>query len=483
MNNENKNLKSRVLIIDDNLKFLSEIKVTLSTDLDVTTVPSAEAAMGLMINQSFQLILLDYEMPKLSGFQFLKILKQRYPETPVIMLTGKSDSDIIIETMRAGATDFVIKGSEDFEANLKFRIAQALDKIAIVKQNRKLTDKINSQNNKIEIIGASNLAMKLKSDILRLKGTSASVLITGENGTGKELIARNLNVQEDDSSRPFIAINCGAITSTLFESELFGHMKGAFTGATENKIGKFQAANGGDIFLDEITEITPAQQAKLLRVLQEKVITPVGSNKEISIDVRVIAATNRNLEEEIAHGRFREDLYHRINRMIIYSPALRERKEDILVLAEVFLKRKMPMGKFTEAAKKALLNNSWPGNIRDLENTIERAVILAKDERRPLITPEHLVLRNSANRPTKNSIFIPSDLLPKSENDISELGLQRSIDWVEKIYIDRSLELTGNDNLAVYTKINMPKASYFRRKKAIGLTADQEYENTTEDLH
>lgn len=474
MEESKKITKLKIMVVDDNQKFLFEMNATLSSEFDITIALSAPIAMGLMVNQKFDLILLDYEIPIMSGFEFLKILKKRYSEIPVIMLTGKSDSEIIIQTMRAGATDFVIKGSEDFEANLKFRIAQTLERNAIVKKNKKLTEKIESQSRRYEIIGSSLSAEKLKSDILRLKDTSISVLITGENGTGKELIARNLNIQEEDSSRPFIAVNCAALTPSLFESELFGHEKGAFTGALEKKIGKFQAADGGDIFLDEIGEISPELQAKLLRVLQEKVITPVGSNKEIPIDVRIISATNKNLEAEIAKGNFREDLYHRLNKMRIYSPALRERKEDILSLAEVFLKRKMPMFKFTDETKKALNNYPWPGNIRELENTIEGATIMARDAKRPFISVEHLRLKTSEERLTSSSIFVPSTLLPKSESEISASGYETCLNWMERVYIERCLDLMGNDNQAVYTKINLSKAQFFKRKKAIGITTEQE---------
>lgn len=472
---KNKNtLNPKILVVDDNQQFLSEMKTTLSDSYDVATAASASAAMALMPSQSFNLILLDFEMPHMTGLEFLKLIKRRHPEMTVIMLTGKSDSDTIIQTMQAGAADFVIKGSEDFTASLKFRIAQTLEKISMLRQNQKLTAKVSTQNQKIEIIGASKMAMKLKSEILQLKGSTASVLITGENGTGKELIAKNLNVQEDDPTRPFIAINCAAITATLFESELFGHTKGAFTGATENKIGKFQAADGGDIFLDEIGELTPELQAKLLRVLQERVITPVGSNKEIKIDVRVIAGTNKNIENEIAQGRFREDLYHSINRIKIYSPSLSQRKEDILLLAEFFLRKHHPSAKFSEAAKKALINHKWIGNIRELENTVERAVIMARGSRRHYIAVEHLILSSSNTRPTKDSVFIPSELLPKAESDISSSALQNCIDWVERLFLARSLEILKDDNQAVYTKVEMSKANYFRRKKAIGLTAEQE---------
>jgi DNA-binding NtrC family response regulator len=199
----------------------------------------------------------------------------------------------------------------------------------------------------------------------------------------------------------------------------------------------------------------------------------VGSNKEIPIDVRVISATNKNLEAEVAQGKFREDLYHRISKFNIYSPSLQERKEDILILAEIFLKRKMPLFRLSEEAKKALLNHLWSGNIRELENTIERASIMARDAQKPIILIEHLMLKNSEARPTKSSFFVPTGLLPKEENEISDLGLGACLNWMERTYLECSLEIMKNDNQAVYSKVNMSKAYYFKRKKAIGLTPDQ----------
>jgi DNA-binding NtrC family response regulator len=466
--------KLKILVVDDDSNFLSEMKNILSSEFDVTTITSARSAMGLLYKENYNLVLLDYEMPEMSGFEFLKLLQQRYSEVPVIMLTGYSDSEIIINTMQAGANNYVVKGCDDFEAKLKYRIAMALEKTAIVKLNQKLSEKLQSQLSIFEIVGASRLTMKLKSEILKLKGSSASVLITGESGTGKELIARNLNLQEGDLSRPFIAINCAAMTSSLFESELFGHVKGAFTGATETKIGKFQAADGGDIFLDEIGELTPELQAKLLRVLQLKVITQVGSNIEIPINVRIIVATNRNLELEISQGRFREDLYYRINRIIICSPPLRERKDDIILIAETVLKRTAPMFKFSSEAKKILLNNSWPGNIRDLENIIERAIINAKADNSPVIKVAHLTITKSDVKLIKNSLHALDPFLPQTEKEISSKGLLACMNWAERTYIEQCLELMKNDNQALYSKFNISKAYYFKRKKAIGLTTEVE---------
>lgn len=469
--------KAQILVVDDNPKFIEAVKTILTPDFEVTTANSAQMAMLNLDKKTFHLVLLDYEMPHTNGEQALKRIVQRYAGTPVIMLTGKSDSETIINTMRSGASDYVIKGSEDFENTLKHRIKIILDASALVKQNRKLTEKIISQKSNIEIIGNSPVVMKLRSDIEKLKGTSAYVFISGENGTGKELIARNLNAQENDPSRPFIGINCATLSQTLIEGELFGHKKGAFTGATENRIGKFQAADGGDIFLDEITEIPLELQAKLLRVLQQKVITPVGSNSEIAVDVRVIAATNRNLTEEVAQGRFRQDLYYRLNQISIYSPSLRERKQDIEILAAEFLKRKMPVARFSNTAMKALLAHSWHGNIRELENTIERATILAKHARRPIIMPEHLVLELNTEKPTKKSVFVPDALFPKEEKDISKESLQNCMNWMERSYLERTLEILKQDNQATYSKVGMSKAHYFRRKKAIGLASDDESGN------
>jgi len=423
----------------------------------------------------------------MTGLEFLKILKRRFTNLPVIMLTGEKDSETIIETMKAGATDFVIKGSEDFQTNLKFRIGQALERIALLEKNlklaaenidqaeknRRLAEKVAAQARKWEILGTSAGILKMKSGLLNLKGSGAGVLITGENGTGKELVARNINLQEDDSSRPFIAVNCAAITATLFESELFGHAKGAFTGATDNKPGLFKLADGGDLFLDEIGEVPLEMQPKLLRALQEKTFTPVGSTKPVSVDVRVISATNRNLEDEVRKGRFREDLFYRLNRFVVKVPALRERPEDILPLAEEFLRRLLPVARLSEPARKFLLGYSWRGNIRELENAIERAAVQAKGLTRPVIKVEHLGLATTNPIPD-SAQFVPSGLLPTSKEEIAPDHFQKCLNWIERTYIEKGLGFLGGDNNALYTKLGLSKAHYFRRKKAIGLSSDSE---------
>lgn len=383
---------TKILAVDDDPKFLGAVQDYLKSDYEVITAADGPAAMKAIAQSRPELILLDFCLPQMTGLELLKIFKRRFSDLPVVMLTAEREPDTIIETMKAGANDYVIKGTEDFEANLKFRIGLTLERAVLLRRNRELKDenlshveknqklsaKVAAHSRNYEILGNSAAVLKLKSNIERFKGTNPFILITGENGTGKELVARALNAQEDDPARPFIAVNCAAIAPTLFESEFFGHVKGAFTSAMDNKVGQFKLADGGDIFLDEVGEIPIEMQAKLLRVLQEQTFTPVGAVKPVSVNVRVIAATNRDLQVEIRKGRFREDLFYRLNQINLHVPPLRERPEDILVLADAFLKRALPMAKLSEPVKKILVEHSWRGNIRELQNAIECAVVFVK---------------------------------------------------------------------------------------------------------
>lgn len=473
-------LRPKLLLIDDDKRFSEEVARTLSGDSEVILAGDPTEGHRLLAQTKPDLLLLDYGLPGLSGLEMLKILRRRMPDLPIVMLTGESGVDTVIETMKAGANDYIIKGSEDFEANLKFRIAQALERSAILRKNRqlqeendihaernrKLAEKIEAEARSYEILGSDEKTLKLKRDMLRLKGEDAYVLITGENGTGKELVARGLNLQESDKSRPFVAINCAAIPASLFESEFFGHIKGAFTGASENKVGQFKLADGGDIFLDEIGEVPLPMQAKLLRVLQEKTFTPVGSTKSLTVDVRVIAATNRDLEIEIAKGNFREDLYYRLNKITLRTPALRERPSDIVPLAEEFLRRRIPAAKLSEPAKKALIAYPWRGNIRELQNVIERASVLVKDSNRPILKPEHLVL--SETQKMGLSISLPLGILPKNKNDVSAESRQNAIDWIERLFWEEGHKY-ADENREFYSRIGISKTYYYERKKDLSL--------------
>jgi len=326
----------KVLALDDDLSFLGELKIALEDFVTFNGAGKVTEAMRAMVNDRPDLVLLDMNMPEVTGLEFLRVLKQRAQGIPVIMLTAESDPDIIVQTMKAGADDFVVKGSPDFLASLRVRISQALKLSKVKKLNEALSSKLKEAESKYEILGISPSTIKLRADIAKFKGANAYVLILGENGSGKELVARNLNLQENDPSRPFVAVNCGAIPAELFESELFGHVKGSFTGAVADRTGLFVQANGGDIFLDEIGELPPDLQVKLLRVLQNKEVTPIGSTKTIKLNVRVIAATNQKLEELVSDGKFRSDLFFRINQLVLQTTPLREHPEDILFLARHF---------------------------------------------------------------------------------------------------------------------------------------------------
>lgn len=464
---------STILSVDDDPKFRAAITDTLSDQYNLVTASDGPSALMAVAQYRPDLVLLDMNMPELSGMDFLRLLKQRAPHLPVVMLTGETDPSIIVQAVKTGASDYVVKGTEDFDTNLKFRISQVLQLEGIKRENHALVEKIHGEATaRYEILGDSPEVLKLKADIAKFKGTGIFVLINGENGTGKELVARNLNLQEGNPRRPFVAVNCGAITSTLFESELFGHVKGSFTGAVANKDGYFVAANGGDIFLDEIGELPPDMQVKLLRVLQEKVVTPVGSNKQIKIDVRVIAATNRSLEEMVRKGKFRQDLYFRLNQVTMTTPPLRQRPGDIRLLAQNFANRHIPGIRISADALKMLEAHSWPGNIRELWNSMERACILARGEARSKIKPEHLAFADIETSP--DNIRLPHELQPLSIDRLTEANFKKIIAWIERAYIERGLKLLNGDNAALFERLGFSRAGYFRKKKELGLSEERE---------
>lgn len=464
---------STILSVDDDPKFRAAITDTLSDQYNLVTASDGPSALMAVAQYRPELVLLDMNMPELSGMDFLRLLKQRAPHLPVVMLTGETDPSIIVQAVKTGASDYVVKGTEDFDTNLKFRISQVLQLEGIKRENHALVEKIHGEATaRYEILGDSPEVLKLKADIAKFKGTGIFVLINGENGTGKELVARNLNLQEGNPRRPFVAVNCGAITSTLFESELFGHVKGSFTGAVANKDGYFVAANGGDIFLDEIGELPPDMQVKLLRVLQEKVVTPVGSNKQIKIDVRVIAATNRSLEEMVRKGKFRQDLYFRLNQVTMTTPPLRQRPGDIRLLAQNFANRHIPGIRISADALKMLEAHSWPGNIRELWNSMERACILARGEARSKIKPEHLAFADIETSP--DNIRLPHELQPLSIDRLTEANFKKIITWIERAYIERGLKLLNGDNAALFERLGFSRAGYFRKKKELGLSEERE---------
>ena len=444
-------------------------------DAEFNVITAIQSNLAFRQLGNAELLVVDLNMPEVTGLDVLRVVKQKNKNFPVIMLTGESDAAIIVDCMKAGADDYVVKNTPDLVQNLKFRIANCFKLIAIKNENTELVKQsMDKEAAHYQLLGDSIANLKLKAEIAKYKGSNLNVLTQGEPGTGKELIARTFNLQEGNPNRPFVAVNCGSIPENLIESELFGHKKGSFTGAIDNRAGKFLAAHRGDLFLDEIGELSPPAQVKLLRVLQEKVITPVGSEKEIRVDVRVIAATNRNLEKMVAAGTFREDLFFRLNKIMLYTTPLREKKEDILFLAEIFAKKQMPTVTFSSEAKNLLENHLWRGNIRELSNTIERACILAQGDSTFRIEKKHLCLNTRILN--TEQVMVPSDLLPQAFEDISEQSYNLCLNWMEKNYFKRSLELAKNDNQKIIQSLGIGKTRYYAKKKDLGLIEQSGFE-------
>ena len=374
---------SKILIIEDEPAIRRVLTKILSEENDTYIVDEAEDGLkGLekVKNEDYDLVLCDIKMPKMDGEELLEAVKKIKPEIPIVMISGHGDMETAINTMRLGAFDYISK-PPDLNRLLN-TVRNALDKKQLVVENKILKKKV-SKN--YEMIGDSDAINHIKLMIDKVAQTEARVLITGPNGTGKELVAHQLHEKSERANFPLIEVNCAAIPSELIESELFGHVKGAFTSAVKDRAGKFEAADGGTIFLDEIGDMSLAAQAKVLRALQESLIQRVGADKDIKVNVRVVAATNKDLKTEIAEGRFREDLYHRLAVILIKVPALNDRRDDIPLLIEHFaIKIAEEQGNaqktFSAEAIKLLQEYDWTGNIRELRNVVERLIILGGNE-------------------------------------------------------------------------------------------------------
>ncbi|CAH0336685.1 Transcriptional regulatory protein ZraR [Flavobacterium sp. CECT 9288] len=374
---------SKILIIEDEAAIRRVLSKILSEENDSYQVEEAEdGAVGLekIKTTDYDLVLCDIKMPKMDGVEVLEAVKKIKPEIPMVMISGHGDMETAINTMRLGAFDYISK-PPDLNRLLN-TVRNALDKKQLVVENKILKKKV-SKN--YEMIGESDPINHIKIMIDKVAQTEARVLITGPNGTGKELVAHQLHEKSERANFPLIEVNCAAIPSELIESELFGHVKGAFTSAVKDRAGKFEAADKGTIFLDEIGDMSLSAQAKVLRALQESMITRVGADKDIKVDVRVVAATNKDLKVEIAEGRFREDLYHRLAVILIKIPALNDRRDDIPLLIKHFTdkiasEQGNTVKKFSAAAIKLLQEYDWTGNIRELRNVVERLIILGGSE-------------------------------------------------------------------------------------------------------
>ena len=372
---------SKILVIDDEKAIRKSLREILEYEnYEVEEAEDGPEAIEKITNKTFDIALCDIKMPQMDGIEVLTKLLEINPDLPVIILTGHGSVETAVEALKKGAYDFIEKPLD--MNRLLVSVRNAGEKKNLVKETKKLRRKIHKA---YDIVGESKEIAHVKDIIDRVAPTDARVMITGENGTGKELVARWLHEKSNRADKPFVEVNCAAIPSELIESELFGHEKGAFTSAHKKREGKFQLAHTGTIFLDEIGDMSLAAQAKVLRVLEENKISPVGSNKLLNIDVRVIAAINKNLQEEIKKGNFREDLYHRLSVIIIQMPSLRERIDDIPLLSDHFIRLiaseyNMPIKKISEDANNELKKFNWTGNIREFRNTIERLMILSGDE-------------------------------------------------------------------------------------------------------
>lgn len=392
--------KARILVVDDE----EDIRNLLSDRLqmygyEVFTASYGAEALEKVDEMSPELVLLDILLPDINGIEVLSRIKREHPETLVIMITAYGSVQRAVEAMKQGAYDFIEK---PFNPDLiRIKVGKAVERQSLMRENEYLRSELKGKYD--EIIGKSQKMMEVLRAIERVAPSDSTVLITGEAGTGKELVARALHRNSPRSSKPFVVVNCPAIQPTLIESEIFGHEKGAFTGATARKIGKMEKADGGTLFLDEVGDISYEVQAKLLRAIQEKEFERVGGTKPIKVDVRFIAATNQDLDEAVQEGRFRKDLFYRLNVVNIHLPPLRERKEDIPLLAEHFLRHHSAGRRIqiSDEAMELLVNYHWPGNVRELQNYIERAILFTDSD---VIRPEHLPQEIKSNSPSASAL-------------------------------------------------------------------------------
>ena len=450
---------ARILIIDDEEPIRFSLRGILEDEgYEVLEAATAEEGLEVADAERPDLVFLDIWLPGMDGLTAQACLKGNHPDLPVVMISGHGTIETAVSAIQQGAYDFIEKPLS--LEKVVIVAARALEAGSLRRENQVLRTVLPEQD---ELIGQSPVMLKFQELLARVAPTDVWVLLTGENGTGKELAARALHAGSRRADAPMIAVNCAAIPEELIESELFGHEKGAFTSADQARAGRFEMANNGTLFLDEIGDMPLALQAKILRCIQEKAIEPVGSNTTQKVDVRIIAATNQNLVEAIEKGKFRRDLYYRLNVYPIIMPSLRERKEDIPLLAEHFaLRAAGEMGKvpvtFTEAALEILKNHTWPGNIRELENCIERLTIIASGT---AITPERLAScavpgGGDASRPSAPGSAFPLDL-------------DRQLAETERDLILRALEETGGVQVKAAELLNISERSMWHRIKKLGI--------------
>ena len=464
----NEQFRVRLLVVDDE-QSIRKLCMTVGESLGFvcSEAESGEAALTLLEEQPAHMVLTDMIMPKMSGLEFLEQVKRILPRAEVALMTGHGSVETAVQAMKLGAYDYISKPFSPLD-ELRLFLCRMADKVRLEEENQYLRDRSETETAVHGIIGNSIGIQHVLRMISRLKDTRTPVLISGESGTGKELVARALHYRGSLASKPFVAVDCGSLVPTLIESELFGYEKGAFTGALRSKQGLLQSADSGTIFLDEIGELPLEMQAKLLRFLQEKEVRPVGSNDKVKVDVRIMAATNRDLEVEYQKGTFRKDLYFRLNVVTIHLPPLRERRSDIPILANWFLERLAPErnASVTGAAMKALLAYDWPGNVRELENCLERAVALGDQERIDLndLPPAIANAESSDGSREKATRFIVS----------SSVDPTTDLEDIERATIERVFVQVNGDKALAQKKLGISRATLYRKLKRYNIGLREE---------
>ena len=451
--------RAAILVVDDEISLSTALlRKFKASDLDAESAPNAAAALARLAERDFSAVLMDINMPGMSGLEALALIRERHPSIEVVMMTAQGSIQTAVEAMQRGAFEFLSKPFESLD-HVILVLRRAIERRGLREENLALKARLDSTRS--GLIGTSAAIRAIVALLPDLGRSDASVLLEGESGTGKEVLARAIHAAGPRASRPFVAVNCGAIPEAILESELFGHEKGAFTGATSATRGLFRSADGGTLFLDEIGELPVAMQVKLLRALQDGEVRAVGSTVTAKIDVRVIAATNRDLKERIARGAFRQDLYYRIAVVPLRLPALRERREDIPLLVRHFVRRFNAIEqKFDEvdaAAMERLAAWSWPGNVRELENAIERAFALGKPGQ---LLSSHLPAEIAAGSSGAGSA---------RASDLDEIPLD--LDAYEKHAIERALKLSDNDASRAADLLHLPRSTFYRRLQRHGIKA------------
>lgn len=459
-------VKQKILIVDDEKPTREVMAKILSASYECLLAPDAELALkSLAENPEIALLITDYKMPGKNGIELIKAAKENNPSLSCILVTAFGEIELAVAAMKDGADDFLTKPITDI-AQMELRVAKALEKYALSKKVEELQREIDVRKGIDTFTGDSPAMERIYKLIRQSAKANASVLIEGPSGTGKELVAKALHDLSPRASGPFIAVECAALSPTLIESELFGHEKGAFTGAEKLKIGKFEAASGGTLFLDEITEIDLATQVKLLRVLESRSLQRVGGNDDIKVDFRLVAATNRDLAKYVSEGKFREDLYYRLNVIDIKLPALKDRPGDIALLVSRFIKEfakknDIKISGINSEAMKALENYSWPGNVRQLRNVIERMVVLADGDRLTIADIPDEITNVEATAPTVATIAP----IPATSNTAPTEKNANSLADAEKNAILNALEKSGYNKTKAAERLGISRRTLHRKLK------------------